>query len=216
MNTELREERTELRERAILPVLIPLVAIVITEIIVFSMSRILLATGGTNAAIIGLAIAVAILVGASFVAARPRMSTGALIGALALLMIVAIGVGGYAATQKPFYEKLEEASRPTIEVGAADLVFDVKTLELSPDGTVIDFNNADAQPHNIAVYQGDDATGSVLFKGAIINAGASTEYEVPELEVGVHYFQCDVHPNMNGKAVVEEGAGTPAHEGAHD
>jgi len=35
----------ELRERAILPVVIPIGAIVFTEIIVFSLSRVLLATG---------------------------------------------------------------------------------------------------------------------------------------------------------------------------
>ena len=37
------ETNTDLRERAVLPVLIPLLAIVLTEIIVFSMSRVLLA-----------------------------------------------------------------------------------------------------------------------------------------------------------------------------
>jgi plastocyanin len=27
---------------------------------------------------------------------------------------------------------------------------------------------------------------------------AVTTYDVPELEAGTYYFQCDVHPNMNG------------------
>jgi plastocyanin len=206
---------TELRERAILPILIPVAAIVLTEIVVFSMSRVLLISGKNAAVVIALGAALAILIGATFIAARPRISTSAILGVLGVLLVGTIGVGAYALTQKPFYEREAEASRPTIEVSAASLAFDTETLELAPSGTVIDFQNADSQPHNIAIYDGKDATGAVLFKGAIINGGASAKYEVGELEPGVYFFQCDVHPTMKGTAVSEEGAGSEAHEGAH-
>ena len=208
-----KDVNTELRERAVLPVLIPLVAIVLTEIVVFSMSRVLLVTGKNAAVVIALGAALAILIGAAFVAARPRMSTQAMGGVLALLVIVSIGAGAWAMQQKPFYEREAEANRPTIEVSAADLAFDTKTLELAADGTVIEFNNADSQPHNIAIFPGSDATGEPLFKGEIIQAGASGTYQVPAIEAGERYFHCDVHPNMNGKAVVEEAAAGSAEGG---
>jgi plastocyanin len=118
--------------------------------------------------------------------------------------------------QKPFYEREAEAARPQLAVSAQDLAFDTQTLELSPDGAVIEFDNADSQPHNIAIYAGEDATGEVLFKGTIIDAGAKTTYEVPPIEAGENYFQCDVHPNMNGKAVVAEGESSAEHEGADE
>jgi plastocyanin len=214
MKTDLRSN-SDLRERAVLPLLIPVVAIVLTEIVVFAMSRVLLISGKNAAVVIAIGAALAIMVGATFIAGRPRISTSAILGLLGVLLIGTIAIGAYATMQKPFYEREAEANRLTIEVGAADLVFDTKTLELAPTGTVIDFKNADSQPHNIAIYDGTDATGAVLFKGAIINAGASTNYEVGEIEPGKYYFQCDVHPTMNGTAVAEQGAGGEAHEGAH-
>jgi len=54
---------TELRDRAVLPVLIPVLAIVLVEILVFSFSRVLLAAGEMPAVGIALATALAILVG---------------------------------------------------------------------------------------------------------------------------------------------------------
>lgn len=214
MSAEMREMR-EMRERSVYPVLIPLVSLVLIEILVFSMSRVLLVTGKMLATAIALGAALAILFGAAFVAARPRMKTGAIVGVLVVVGVGTIAAGGYALTQKPFYEREAEASRPEIAVSAADLAFDTDTLELVPDGNVIDFENADSQPHNIAIYPSADQLSDPIFQGDIINGGGSTVYEVPPIEPGKYFFQCDVHPAMSGDAIVEEGAGSAAHEGAH-
>ena len=203
MNTEVRE----MRERAIYPILIPLAAVVVVEFVVFCMSRVLLVAGKTPATVIALGVAVGILLGAAFVAARPRMGKGAIGGLLTFVALIVAASGAWALTQQPFYEREAEASRPEITVVAADLVFDTDTLNLSPEGTVINFDNQDTQPHNIAIYPGADQLKDPLFQGAIINGGAKTAYEVPAIEVGEYYFQCDVHPTMNGDAIVEEGAG---------
>ncbi len=203
MSVEVRE----MRERAIYPVLIPLAAIVVVEIIVFCMSRVLLVSNKTQAAVIALAAAVGILFGAAVIANRPRISKGAIRGVLTLVLLITVGSGAWALTQQPHYEKVAEASRPEIAVAAADLAFDTDSITLAPEGTLIDFANEDSQPHNVAIYPSEDQLSEVLFQGAIINGGASANYEVPEMEVGEYYFQCDVHPTMNGEAVVEEGAG---------
>ncbi len=202
----------ELRERTILPVLIPVLAIVVTEVFVFSMSRVLLAAGEQGAVVIALGAALAILIGAAAIAAGKRVRTSTIVGVLVLFGLVSVAAGALAIQRGPAYLKEEAANRPTLEVSAADLAFDTDTLELTSGGGVIEFDNADSQPHNIAIYPTEASLNDPLFKGEIIPAGQSASYEVPAIRPGEYYFQCDVHPTMKGKAVVEP-AGPPPHEG---
>ena len=205
----------DLRERAILPVLIPIAAIVVTEILVFSMSRVLLAAGEQMAVVIALGTALAILVGAAAVAGSRRIRPASVVGLLVVLGILAVAAGAVAIQRGPAYEREEAANLPKIAVSAENLIFDTKELELSPKGGVIQFTNADSQPHNIAIYPSASKLNDPFFKGDIVAAGQNATYEIEAIPPGEHYFQCDVHPTMNGKAVVEEGAGSAAHEGAH-
>ncbi len=205
----------DLRERAILPVLIPIGAIVVTEILVFSMAQVLLAAGEQMAVVIALGAAVGILVGAAAIAGSRRIRPATVVGLLAVLGVLAVGAGALALQRGPAYEREEAASLPKLAVSANNLVFDTKTLELSPRGGVIEFANGDSQPHNIAVYPSASKLNDPLFKGDIIAAGQNTTYRIDAIEPGEYYFQCDVHPTMNGRAVVEQGAGSAEHEGAH-
>lgn len=201
----------ELRERAILPVLIPIGAIVVTEIVVFSMSRILLAAGEQGAVVIALGVALAILVGASAIASAKRIRTSSIAGLLSVALIVTVAAGAVAMQRGTAIEHEAEVNRPTVEVSAEDLTFDTDTLELASGGTVIEFDNADVQPHNIAIYPTEASLNDPLFKGQIIQAGQQVEYEVPDIRPGEYYFHCDVHPTMNGTATVsDEGPPAPA------
>jgi glucose/arabinose dehydrogenase/plastocyanin len=69
---------------------------------------------------------------------------------------------------------------------------------------VIEFNNEEQLPHNFSLYESSDAQVS-LFAGEIITGPDTITYEftAPE-EPGEYYFQCDVHPQMNGQFIVEE------------
>ncbi|MGH2758666.1 MAG: cupredoxin domain-containing protein [Actinomycetota bacterium] len=202
----------ELRERTILPVLIPVLAIVVTEIFVFSMSRVLLAAGEQGAVVIALGTAIAILVGAAAIAAGKRVRTSTIVGVLVLLGLVSVAAGALAIQRGPAYLSEEAADRPALEVAAADLTFDTDTLELSSGGAVIEFQNADSQPHNIAIYPSEASLNDPLFRGEVISAGQSVTYEVPAIRPGEYYFQCDVHPTMKGTAEVVP-AGPPPEEG---
>jgi plastocyanin len=197
------ELNTDLRERAVLPILIPLLAIVLTEVIVFSMSRVLLAVDKNKAVVIALGTALAILIGAAFFAARPRMRPSTIAGVLVVLLIGAVGAGAYALQQGPHYLKEEAADRPKLELSAKDLAFSTKTLEFPPSGAVIDFRNADTQPHNLAIYPSEEALEDPLFKGAIVPAGGGAAYDVEPIKAGKYYFHCDVHPTMSGEVVVK-------------
>ncbi len=193
---------TDLRERALLPILIPLLAVVFTEIVVFSLSRILLATGKSIAVGIALGTALAILIGATMIASSRRPRTSTMVGALALFLIASVAAGAYGISKGPAYAKEEAENRPKVDVSAKNVAFDTKTLKLEAAGTEIDFTNGDNQPHNIAIFPSEKELGTALFRGSIIQPGQSTKYEVGELKPGSYYFHCDVHPQMSGTATV--------------
>ncbi|HET6770936.1 MAG TPA: cupredoxin domain-containing protein, partial [Actinomycetota bacterium] len=64
------------------------------------------------------------------------------------------------------------------------------------------FDNQDALPHNLGIYT--SSGGDRLFSPPETpNGGESVTYEVEAIQdPGQYYFQCDLHPNMNGTFVV--------------
>jgi plastocyanin len=90
-------------------------------------------------------------------------------------------------------------------VAAMNLAFDTDTIELPADvPTTITLDNQEPIPHNISIYT-DDSLQEMLFQGEIITGPATIDYSIPALPAGEYYFQCDVHPNMNGRVVVGGG-----------
>lgn len=68
----------------------------------------------------------------------------------------------------------------------------------------IRFENPDDEQHNIAIFEGTDATGENLFRGDIFEGGDTKTHRVDPLEAGIYFFHCDVHPEeMTGQFVVE-------------
>ncbi len=99
------------------------------------------------------------------------------------------GKGGKAAAQVP--------------IAANALAFTTSELSL-PAGTpsVIAFDNRDeGVPHNVAIYTAQG--GEELFGGEVVTGPTQVDYEVPPLEPGEYFFQCDVHPTtMTGTVTV--------------
>ncbi|MDX6532703.1 MAG: hypothetical protein QOF68_447 [Gaiellales bacterium] len=89
-----------------------------------------------------------------------------------------------------------------VELSAANLEFDASVIQ-APAGEAftIRFTNNDSAPHNVTVYvaEGGDRIGDA---GATIGQGETAELAVGALEPGTYYFQCDIHPDMNGTIVV--------------
>jgi plastocyanin len=90
-----------------------------------------------------------------------------------------------------------------LTVVAAALAFDTSTIELPADtATTITFDNQDSGvQHNISIYR-DETLSEVLFQGELITGPGVVEYAIEALPAGEYYFQCDVHPTMNGTVVV--------------
>lgn len=86
-----------------------------------------------------------------------------------------------------------------IRIVAEQIKFDLAEFSVPANTPFrIVFENRDAGiPHNVAIYEGQ-AGGPTLFQGEIFNGVKTVTYEVPGLPAGSQYFQCDVHPNMNG------------------
>jgi len=103
------------------------------------------------------------------------------------------------------------ASTGGITLVAQGIQFDTKTLDLPPNQPVtITFDNRDAgTPHNFSIYS-DPQKSKTLFQGDQVVGPTTTEYHVPALQPGTYYFQCDVHPTMNGSVVVGGSAGGSA------
>ena len=201
--TDIDRGQSDLRERAILPVLIPVLAIILVEVLVFFFSRVLLAAGGTPAAIIGLAVALAILFGAAGVASAERMKTASIVGLSVIGVLVTIVAGAAAAQRGPFYgDEPAHSEAKGVEVGADSLAFDTKSIELPASNAAITLKNEDTQPHNIAIFRNRTSLTAPLFRGDNVAPGQTEVYEIDSLTAGVLYFHCDIHPTMNGQVVV--------------
>jgi plastocyanin len=88
-----------------------------------------------------------------------------------------------------------------VEITAEGLAFDATTIEASAgeDFTITLVNN-DSAPHNISIYT--EEGGEALVTGGTAEAGQTVTIDVSALDAGEYYFQCDIHPDMNGSVVV--------------
>jgi glucose/arabinose dehydrogenase/plastocyanin len=114
---------------------------------------------------------------------------------------VAPPVGGQTGNMTP----TPTAAGTTVNIVAQDFAFDTETITV-PAGAEVTmvFDNQDQGiPHNVAVYD-SSLRSEQIFVGDIITGPAETTYTftAPE-EPGTYYFQCDVHPDMNGDFIVE-------------
>ena len=201
-----QEERTEIRDRAILPVLIPVAAIVLVEVLVFSYSRVLLATGEMKAVGLALVAALAVLLGAAAIANADRVRSTTIVGLLVVVGLAVVVAGAAAAKKGPFWgNEPAQSALPGVDVSAKNVAFSTKTITLPPVNAVIKFNNQDTQPHNIAIFKSSKDLNTPLFRGTIAQPGTNAVYKVGSLAAGVsYYFHCDVHPTqMFGTVVVK-------------
>jgi plastocyanin len=87
-----------------------------------------------------------------------------------------------------------------LHITAQNIAFDTSCVQ-APDGVPFDieFDNEDAgTQHNIAIYPSADDLTNALFRGDLVTGQDTVTYSVDALDAGTYYFQCDVHPTMNG------------------
>ena len=205
----------EVRFRLPLPILLPIGSLVVIGIVAIAFSQILLNLPKEAATVVALATAANVLVALGVIATRPHMSRARILEVLAVmsypliigagLAIIGIG-GGHGA------EPGHAAGAGGLSISAASVAFNTGELALPADEeATLNFVNEDSVDHNVAIYE--DEGGAELFKGEIVSGGSSADYQIPPIPAGEYYFQCDIHPAMNGTAVVaaaEGGSEEPA------
>jgi plastocyanin len=211
-----RELSEEVRFRVPLPVIVPVVSLLIIGAVTFGLSRILLSVPKEVSVIVAIAVAANVLIAASFIANRPESARNAwpellIVFTYPLLIgfvLTQLDLGGdthAVAEEAGAHGEAEEAAGGAgLNVSAVDLQFNTENLVLpAGEEAEIAFANEDTSSvqHNIAIYE--EEGGADLWIGEVIPGGQSTTYSVPALEKGEFYFQCDVHPGMNGSVTVE-------------
>lgn len=128
------------------------------------------------------------------------------------------GDGGGAATQEATEPAAEETPAggdttpgaggggggTTIDIAAVDSTSFTEDSLSAPAGTVtVVFDNQEQGViHNFALYDSPDSAENMIDATDLI-AGPEADEVTFELEPGEYYFNCQVHPNMNGVLTVE-------------
>ena len=200
------------RESLLLPILIPVGALVLIVVVLFAFSRVLLSVKPNAATAIALVAAVGIMAVAAFVASRKQVTgpaLGAFVGAAAGIAMLAGGVaiaviGPAEEEEEPFHATLAAPE------GAASAGFSTDALAVKAAAPIeLDFDNQDpGVGHNVQIFDGPDDTAPVLFDGAVITGPAQQIYPVDPLPEGEYFFNCRVHPTtMTGTIASTPGAG---------
>jgi plastocyanin len=188
----------------LMPIGIPVVGLFAIGSLMFFMSRILLAVPEQASTFIALAVAAVILALASFIALKPDISSRAVMSGLAVAGVLMVGGGliAAAAGQREVEAHGEHAGQRTVHIEARNVQFDEDEFELNANQpAIIDFNNDEPQPHNVAIYTGEDFLQPV-FQGDVIIGPERTQYRFVAPGPGDYFFRCDIHPNMKGKVHV--------------
>lgn len=194
-----------------MPVAIPLGALALIAIITFLVSQVLLNVPKEIATAVALMGAFNILAGCTFVAFSKGLDRTQLL-MLAGVALLPVFLGGVAAAGVFGFPGEEEhgakgEAAPAVEISANNLAFDKQELTI-PAGKpfTINFDNQEAQPHNVAILK-SQGSAEALFREPPTPGPKKITYNVKAIPEGTYYFQCDVHPNMNGTVKAETGAG---------
>ena len=188
-------EDTPLKTRVLLPILVPLLSMAIVAVLVLNISRVFLAGDHDAALIMSIVITLAILVGASLLAAAPHLRSSSLAMILGGVLIVVIGAGlvslgpsldeGEAAAGNPNVNP-PGAVKGNVDVEAlSTLKFDAESYT-APAGKV-EFNYTGATGHTLLIQ---DTT----FDGFLLttNAGGPKKGSVLLKAGGKYTLYCNV------------------------
>jgi hypothetical protein len=141
---------------------------------------------------------------------------GAVIVISFMLMLAPTGISFLNGLTPPEATPTPVAVPAVPEIAASSAVsFETKLLIVPADRPfdLVFHNNHAGVPHNVDI--GDSASAPTTYlHGEVITGVETITYNVSAMPAGTYYFQCEVHPNMNGtvQAMAETGpaAGSPS------
>ena len=207
--------RPAVRDRLVMPILLPLGILAVIAAGLFGFSRIQLSLTPTAATVTAIVVATGVVVTASVAAGRKqvRLSTlGAMLGVTAGVAMLAGGVA-LAVVGGTEEEPGGGGEKPVVTLAAANIAFEPTSLTVpAGEAFTLQFHNEDANTqHNVQIFDDPEFGGTPLFSGALVTGVRQTDYDVDPLEAGPYFFRCEVHPTtMTGKMqAVPGGPGGP-------
>jgi plastocyanin len=194
-----------LEDRVIVPVALPVGMVLLVGGIAIAVSRVLLALPEKGSTVGALVIAVLVLFGLAFIAARlPRLRSSALIAVAAFAAVAVVAAGSVgAATGERKFENKGEGGEPVFDVTAQNTAYNLKAITVPAKAKMLEivFDNKDTGTyHNVAIYTTD---GKPVFNGKPVPKGI-VKYQVPAPAAGTYTFLCDFHASiMKGEFVVK-------------
>jgi plastocyanin len=205
-----------MRDRLVLPILIPVAVAGVIFLLIFSASRVLLALEAHYATPLALLLALGILAVSALLATGPRISRSLLYLLTAVPASAVIAVGLYLAV-RPGEEAAAGAGGPApvtaVTMIATDNKFSLTEITI-PVNTEITFTleNKGQAIHNWHVLNLKDKDGKDITT-QLLSGGKSETIKFTVTQTGTFDFLCDVHPvEMRGKLTVV--AAAPAAGGA--
>ncbi|MGH9041557.1 MAG: cupredoxin domain-containing protein [Acidimicrobiia bacterium] len=205
----------ELRDRVLIPLAIPLGAMVIIVIVVMNFSRILLAVEERGGEIVATSVAVVVastvLLAAAWISSKGDQQSRGNVGALVVsgLLLVTGGAVGAEAIQEEHdkhaaEEGENELGQPNVTVTAGPgFKFTPPEATAPPGEIIIEYVNADTQAHTFVIE------GVAGFKLEVGSKGDKAK-DKAEIEPGQHVYFCDIpghrQGGMEGTLTVAEGA----------
>jgi plastocyanin len=97
-----------------------------------------------------------------------------------------------------------QGSPVELEVEAEDFAFDRDTYTVPADSAVeLKFKSRDeGVPHTFTIYESQEAQQEIFGTGNVVG-DSEKDFQFQAPAAGTYYFQCDVHPEMNGDFVSE-------------
>ena len=149
-------EDTPLKTRVLLPFLVPLLSIAIVAVLVLNISRVFLAGDKDAALAMGIVLTLAILIGASLIAAAPRLRTASLAMILGGVFIFVSGAG--LVSLGPSLDSgeaggggyVEPTGKTTSDVAALSTI-KFNATEYSATKGIVQFNYSGATGHTLAI-----------------------------------------------------------------
>lgn len=222
---------SEPRRRAFLAAAIPLAALSVGALVVWSISRILLASDVLIAPVIGILVALNVLIGAALAASAGTRRAVTVMAAALLLPILAFGVVGAVVGERPVepHHAAEPAEEPPVApegpaeqpppeepesppppaevqeevtIVAESIAFDLEQFALPANTEVsITIENRDSGIPHNIAIY-TARGGDPIHVGEIFPGVDERTETFTTPGPGTYFFVCDVHPNMNGTVTV--------------
>lgn len=115
------------------------------------------------------------------------------------LLLAACGAGSGRITSGAPAACAKADASGAIKLTAKDISFSAPCMQGPANSPLtIEFTNADAVPHDVALYT-NSSKSQELFRGELVTGpGKTVTYKLPPLKPGSYFYECTEHPSMTG------------------